>query len=264
MCRGIANSVLPALPEDSERLCRLPVPPTVSPSDSEALLPLSDVDSLCVQQALSLLRCAADVSERDEILNSIPMQYNGRIRPNPESVFLVLCRMYFPGNDKILGSGRVSHSMIMWDTLKYSLMSTEIAARSRRTSLSPEYSLNALMKELKSSSGFILSLVLKTVQRTRTKDSLSFLLRLRGIKLFSESICAGFSVEEFSSRSCIQEGIASVLEFSIFILICHESWSFEKIASFEFYLLSVNYAIKTCYFICKRWKGKHFNCRLST
>lgn len=101
----------------------------------------------------------------------------------------------------------------MWDTLKYSIISTEIAARSRRTSLAPEYSQIALLKELKSSSGFILSLLLKNVQNTRTKDSLSFLLRLKGIKLFAESICSGFSVEKFPSHPCRQGGIASFMLF---------------------------------------------------
>lgn len=208
VCRGLANSVLPALPGDSEKLCRLPMAPTLGPSDSAVeITPCNaGVHSLHLQQASALLLSAAEISGRDEIIKAAPMQHNGRIRPNPESVFRVLCGMYFPGKDKIIGSGRVSQSMIMWDTLKYSIMSTEIAARSHRTSLSPEYSQTALLKELKSSSGFILSLLLKNVQNTRTKDALSFLLRLKGIKLFAESICSGFSVEKFPSRPCRQGG----------------------------------------------------------
>ncbi|XP_074362573.1 E3 ubiquitin-protein ligase PRT6 isoform X3 [Apium graveolens] len=208
VCRGLANSVLPALPRDSEKLCRLPMATTLGRPDSadDITLCSAGVHSLYLQQASALVLSAAEISGRDEIIKATPMQHNGKIRPNPESVFRVLCGMYFPGKDKIIGSGRVSQSMIMWDTLKYSIMSTEIAARSHRTSLSPEYSQTALLKELKSSSGFILSLLLKNVQKTRTKDALSFLLRLKGIKLFAESLCSGSSVEKFSSHPCRQGG----------------------------------------------------------
>ncbi|XP_017241255.1 E3 ubiquitin-protein ligase PRT6 isoform X2 [Daucus carota subsp. sativus] len=208
VCRGLANSVLPALPGDSEKLCRLPIAPARDLSDSAvSITPCNaGVHSLHLQQASALLLSAAKISGNDEIIKATPMQHNGRIRPDPESIFRVLCGMYFPGKDKIVSSGRVSQSMIMWDTLKYSIMSTEIAARSCRTSLLPEYSQTALLKELKSSSGFILSLLLKNVQNTRTKDALSFLLRLKGIKLFAESICSGFSVEKFPSHPCRQGG----------------------------------------------------------
>ena len=171
------------------------------------------VDLLRLQQALSLLQSAADISGRNEILKTFPMQRNGRIRPDLESVFRVLCGMYFPGKENISGSGRVSHSMIMWDTLKYSLISTEIAARSGKDSLTPNYSLNSLYKELKSSSGFILSLLLKIVQSTRTKNSLTLLLRLRGIQLFAESICSGISLDEFPSHTYRRGGMILLLHY---------------------------------------------------
>uniref|UniRef100_A0A5B7BIP5 E3 ubiquitin-protein ligase n=1 Tax=Davidia involucrata TaxID=16924 RepID=A0A5B7BIP5_DAVIN len=209
VCRGLANSVLPALPGDSQNIFKSTVISTVSSSDAAGHFTPSnrEIDFLHLQEALSLLQTAADMAGRDEILKSFPMQQNGRIRPNLESVFRVLCQMYFPGKqDKICRSARVSHSMIMWDTLKYSLISTEIAARCGRTSLTPNYSLNALYKELKSSSGFILSLLLKIVRSTRTKNSLSVLLRLRGIQLFAESICSGVSLDEFPSSTCRQGG----------------------------------------------------------
>lgn len=154
-----------------------------------------------LREALSLLRSAADVAGSGEILKDFPVHRNGRIRPNLESMFRVLSGMYFPGKqDRISGSARVSHSVIMWDTLKYSLLSTEIAARCGRTSLTPNYSLNDLYKELSSSSGFILSLLLKIVQSTRSKNSLTVFLRLRGIQLFAESVCSGVSLDEFPSQ----------------------------------------------------------------
>ncbi|CAK9185301.1 unnamed protein product [Ilex paraguariensis] len=194
VCRGFANCVLPALPGDSKRGCKLPIS-TVGPSDAAGSLTSSNriVGSLHLQQALSLLQCAADVAGRKEILKALPMQRNGRIRPHLEYVFRILHGMYFPGKDKIPGSGRLNCSLILWDTLKYSLISMEIAARSGRISLTPYNAIGTLYKELNSSSGFILSLWLKVVQSMRSKTSLSLILRLRSIQLFVESICFGVS-----------------------------------------------------------------------
>ncbi|CAL5388291.1 unnamed protein product [Camellia sinensis] len=203
VCRGLANSALLALPGDSQKVSRPPMVSTVSWPDATGQLSSAnrETDFLRFREALSLLRSAADVAGRSEILKDFPMHQNGRIRPNPESMFRVLSGMYFPGKqDRISGSARVSHSVIMWDTLKYSLISAEIASRCGRTFLAPNYGLNALHKELKSSSGFILSLLLKIVRSTRTKNSLTVLLSLRGIQLFAESVCSGVSLDEFPSQ----------------------------------------------------------------
>ncbi|CAL5367573.1 unnamed protein product [Camellia sinensis] len=182
VCRGLANSALPALPGDSQKVSRPPMVLTVSWPDATGQLSSAnrETDFLRFREALSLLRSAADVAGRSEILKAFPMHQNGRIRPNPESMVHVLSRMYFLGkHDRISRSAMVSHSIIMWDTLKYSLIFAEITSRCGRTSLAPNYGLNALHKELKSSSGFILSLLLNIVQSTRTKNSLTVLLRLR-------------------------------------------------------------------------------------
>ena len=123
---GLANSALPALPGDSQKVSRPPMVSTVSWPDATGQLSSTnrETDFHHFQEALSLLRSAADVAGRSEILKAFPMHRNGRIRPNPESMFRVLSRMYFRGKqDRILGYARVSHSLIMWDTLKYSLIS---------------------------------------------------------------------------------------------------------------------------------------------
>ncbi|KAH7866689.1 hypothetical protein Vadar_023643 [Vaccinium darrowii] len=202
VCRGLANSVLPAFPGDSQKVFRPPVVSAVNCSGAAGHSTSATRETdFRLREALSLLRSAADVAGRGEILKDFPVLRNGRIRPNLESMFRVLSGMYFPGKqDRISGSARVSHSVIMWDTLKYSLLSTEIAARCGRTSLTPNYSLNDLYKELSSSSGFILSLLLKIVQSTRSKNSLTVFLRLRGIQLFAESVCSGVSLDEFPSQ----------------------------------------------------------------
>lgn len=159
------------------------------------------VDALHFQKALFLLQGAADVSGSREIFQRLPIQQFGRKRVNLESLYRVLCGMYFPDNDKISESGRLSHSLILYDTLKYSLISTEIATRSGKTSLAPNYSLGSLYKELQTSNGFILALLLSIVQSTRMENSLTLLLRLRGIQLFAKSICTGNSADEISDPS---------------------------------------------------------------
>ncbi|CAL5331360.1 unnamed protein product [Camellia sinensis] len=125
VCRGLANSSLPALPRDSQKVSRPPMVSTVSWPDAGQLSSANrETDFHRFREALSLLRSATDVAGRSEILKAFPMHRNGRIRPNPESMFRVLSGMYFPGKqDRISGSARVSHSVIMWDTLKYSLIS---------------------------------------------------------------------------------------------------------------------------------------------
>ncbi|XP_058215168.1 E3 ubiquitin-protein ligase PRT6 [Rhododendron vialii] len=208
VCRGLANSILPALPGDAPKVFRPPMVSTVNWSDATGHSTSATRETdFRLREAFSLLRSAADVAGRGEILKDVPVHRNGRIRPNLESMFRVLSGMYFPGKqDRISGSARVNHSMIMWDTLKYSLLSTEIAARCGRTSLTPNYGLNGLYKELNSSSGFILSLLLKIVQSTRSKNSLTVFLRLRGIQLFAESVCSGVSLDEFPSEIYGQGG----------------------------------------------------------
>lgn len=181
VCRGLANSVLPDLPKEAMKGSVSSKNPNLFPTDANGMSLL--------RQSLSLLQAAADVSRRNEVLEAIPVQHKGGRVANLESAVRLLREMYFPGNDKISGSNRLSDSMILWDTLRYSLVSTEIAARSERTSAATNYGVSALYEELRSSSGFILSLMLKIVHNTRDQSSLDVLLRLRGIQLFAKSIC---------------------------------------------------------------------------
>ncbi|XP_031102805.1 E3 ubiquitin-protein ligase PRT6 [Ipomoea triloba] len=202
VCRGLANSVLPRLPRDVK------MTPSVELSrfilDSNGCLASSNrvATSLLVKEALSLLQSVADIAESCEILRALPMQEYGRSRSNLESVSSVLGGMYYPGSDKILKSDRLSPSLILYDTLKYSLMSTEVASRSRKTSLASNCTLGSLYKELKSSNGLILSLLLSTVNSTRTKNSLDVLIRLRGIQLLAVSICSSIFIGENPSNRC--------------------------------------------------------------
>lgn len=196
VCRRLANSTIPAVPGDSHKLWEQPTDFTLSSVHSFGSLTASKEESgsLRLQYALSMLQAAASTVSRGEMLKALPMQRNRRIRPNIEPVCELLCEMYFPGKQDIFSrSGRVSPSVLMWATLKYSLVSTEIAARCGKSSLSARKDLSSLYDEFRSSGGFVLPLLLKIIQSTRSKNLPDLLLRFRGIQLFSASICSGIT-----------------------------------------------------------------------
>lgn len=212
VCRGLANSALSASREGSERLSKHPRDSMIRGLDSISCSTSvnKEIENLFLLQALSLLRSAADVAGRGEILRAFPKNQVEIPSQHLERVFRILSGLYFPGKqDKALGSERLGHSMIMWDTLKYSLVSTEIASRSRRSSVAPNFTTDALFKELKSTKGFILSLLLRIAEGTRTKNCVTVLTRLRGIQLFAKSIYS--PSDDFSSHSLKQEGDMSYI-----------------------------------------------------
>ena len=229
VCRQLANSVLPVLPGDSQKGWKKPT--TTSAGSHEAASSLmtlnDDINSLCIQQALSLLQSVCNVVEKGDILKTIPMEGIGRIAPSIKPFLRMLCRIYFPGKyDKVSGSTRVSQFIIMWDILKYSLISTEITSRCGRTSTTPTYGLDSLYKELNSSTGFILTLLLNIVQSMRNENPHHVLLRFRGIQLFAGSVCHGVSVNEFPSTTSTQGGGISFLSVPLSILLVLSLLSF--------------------------------------
>lgn len=233
VCRRLSNSVLPALPGHTQKVLGQPMISTVGLPHAEGPSTSSEkIDFLHLRHALTLIETAGSMVVKSEILRALPMRRNGRTRPNLEPLVDMLSGMYFPGKkDKLSGSARVSDSLIMWDTLKYSLISTEIAARSGRISMTPRYGLDSLYKELKSSGGFILSLLLKVIQSMRSKNPLHVLLRFRGIQLFAESIYPRVIGEELISSTCRQGGYMSSILKHIETDIPYQDIQFWKRAS---------------------------------
>ncbi|KAH9672311.1 E3 ubiquitin-protein ligase PRT6 [Citrus sinensis] len=220
VCRQLANSVLPALPWDLQRINEQPTVSGVGLSlDSNSSFTTREENtSLQLQQAVSLLQSASNVVGKADVIESFPLLKNEIMASNVEAVSRRMCKMYFQNKlDKFFGSARVNPSLIMWDALKYSLMSMEIAARSEKTSTTPIYDVNALDKELKSSSGFVLSLLLKVVQSMRSKNSLHVLQRFRGIQLFAESICSGTSIDNPGGR-CKRGGTCPVTSIPLHVI----------------------------------------------
>lgn len=208
VCRGLANSALPALTGDKRRVLQPPAGSTVNFAGVSSPLNFSDMGhSFRLQDALSLLQRAANIAGDQDCLLAIPTR-NIKIKPNLEPIIRLLCGMYFPGKDKILDTGRISYPLILWDTLKYSLVSAEIAARSRKNSLCPNYSIGSLYKELHSSSGFILSLLLDVTQSMKSTNPQAVLIRLLAIQLFATSLFPGTYPNGFSSYSTQYGGMS--------------------------------------------------------
>ncbi|CAN1275297.1 E3 ubiquitin-protein ligase PRT6 [Linum perenne] len=195
VCRRLANSVLCSFSGNFQK-DRKPVISTVSSSQSSSPFILSNDkrDAFLLNEGFSLMKSAAREVRNEKILRTVPAQKEKMMGPNLDSLSKMLSKLYFAkGREKLLESSAVNEFMIMWDTLKYSLISMEISARAGNLSLSPTYSLDSLYKELNSSSGFTLSKLLKIVQFTRTSNVLHVLQRYRGIQLFGDSICLATS-----------------------------------------------------------------------
>lgn len=204
VCRRLANCVLPTLPGELQKpFKQSTILSTDSINTAPPLAELSELTySLRLHLGLKLLQSAANAVGKDKFLNAIPLHHIDRTRTNLENFIRWLSKMYSPcKEEKLSRFSRLNHSMLMWDTLKYSLTSMEIAARCGKTSLTPNFALSALYEELKSSSGFILSLMLKLVQKTRSNNSLHVLQRFRGVQLFAESICSDVSLNYTNNES---------------------------------------------------------------
>uniref|UniRef100_A0A7N0RI32 E3 ubiquitin-protein ligase n=1 Tax=Kalanchoe fedtschenkoi TaxID=63787 RepID=A0A7N0RI32_KALFE len=201
VCRLLANSVLPALPADFPDTYKQAVKPVTSlshafkRSDSGA----GECFLSGVQKALFILQKTCAMINKDMILQDLLTKKNGREKTNVGPLLQSLYSLYIPGKkNRFSGQIGACHSSIMWDTLKYSLMSVEIAARTGKTSLTPTHSLDLLYGELKSSGEIALSSLIKIVDDIRSRDPRQTFLRFRGIQLLVESISMDHPVEASS------------------------------------------------------------------
>ncbi|XP_026444611.1 E3 ubiquitin-protein ligase PRT6-like [Papaver somniferum] len=221
LCRRLANSVLPAVSNNFSNLRK-----EISSTSSGAgpiigSLNSSGTNAFRLSLSLTLLQSTSKTIGESRMHVS-SLDPNRKMQPTLDPILNILCRMYYPDKDKhekFLASGRVSHSMVLWDTLKYSLISTEIAARGVRSDMcsgsrTSTSGLEVLYGELESSSGFILSLLLQVVLNTRNENLLQVLLRYRAINLFAASICSGVSLDNEISPAAVSGigDISSVLK----------------------------------------------------
>ncbi|KAI4340077.1 hypothetical protein MLD38_024949 [Melastoma candidum] len=208
VCRQLANSVLPGVSEMSAQNSARDV--------SSGTCSVANSNNL--SQGLHLLQSAADLVKNLETFKA-DISDSGLL-PELESFLTLLHKKYSSGKlEKQSGPPSVGRSALMWDTLRYSLISTEVSARSRRTSLDPNISINTLFKEFATSGEFVLSLLLRVLQSTRCNNTLDVLQRFRGLMVFAESVrgvsCSSPSSDSiFCILACANMGTSySVIQF---------------------------------------------------
>ncbi|XP_020580715.1 E3 ubiquitin-protein ligase PRT6 [Phalaenopsis equestris] len=198
VCRRFANSVLPAVPCPADKYGK-------SVEASPKIAGVSNVSQLPL--ALSLLHSAGQKAGHGRFLKNSFGKLRETIKPALEPSLHKLYTLYYPYNyNDLSSSGRVSQSLVLWDTLRYSLVSTEIAARGRVRASTANSTLKSLYGELHSSSGFILPSLLNVAKSTCSSNSIEVLLRFRGIQLLSKSICFGVSEDSNLSNSDKRRG----------------------------------------------------------
>jgi hypothetical protein len=149
-------------------------------------------------RALSLLESAGKIVGQSKFLKALSGKLNDTTEPALEPSLRRLAMLYYyrgPSGFSASERKRLNPSLFLWDTLRYSVVSTEIASRGRMLSQSiePKSCLESLRGELNSSSGFILSLLFRVAHSARNLNRLEVLLRFEGIQLLAGSICSCIS-----------------------------------------------------------------------
>lgn len=204
LCRLLANS---ALPRSSPRRKKQRI---INASGSFPAIGHKEAQQhklFHIWHSMILLQTTALMVSKVQILDDYPDRQNERVESNSSSFVLSLEAMYLgrnAGDSLIAASG--NKSTIMWDAVKYSLIATEIGARSSSTSLSPSYGLGSLCVGQRSVSKDLLSVFLEAAETIRTENRTDVLLRLKGIQLFAQSVCLGHSWKGSPSSASEQAG----------------------------------------------------------
>ncbi|WOL01977.1 E3 ubiquitin-protein ligase [Canna indica] len=218
VCRRFSNSILPAPIGGSNRFSMKRTSAVSSSTSNEFPSILSEMNcsNLNVLLALSILQNAAKaVGESSKKFLSGTL--NGTTNSAIEPALRKLCMLYYPHSyDSVLETGRLSQSLIFWDTLRYSVMCTEITACAKMNANSSVQScLESLKEELQTSSGYMMSILLHVAQSTRNSNCFEVLLRFSSLQLLAGSICSGVSDDNYLSNGDKQRGtISSLFECS--------------------------------------------------
>uniref|UniRef100_A0A0D9UWR3 E3 ubiquitin-protein ligase n=1 Tax=Leersia perrieri TaxID=77586 RepID=A0A0D9UWR3_9ORYZ len=195
LCRRFANSILPASPDFSSKHSRKTMPSVQIPSEGPPASSWVTISNLQFPRALSLLESAGKIVGQTKFLKALSGKVNNTTEPSLDPSLRRLSMLYYPrSHNSFSASERLNPSLFLWDTLRYSVVSTEIASRGRMTSYSESKScIGSLRHELNSSNGFILSLLFRVAHSARNLNRLEVLLRFEGIHLLAGSICSGIS-----------------------------------------------------------------------
>eukprot|EP01018_Ginkgo_biloba_P034022 Gb_11947 [translate_table: standard] len=209
VCRRLANSVLPVLPvgSRSDTLCKqaMLAKKDLSPSRELPTIASAGWQKLRLPEALSLLQNAEELAGKRGFRKAVSWQLPEITKSALESLFHNLYTMYFPGKSITKpASGRINQSLLLWDVLRYSLLSSELAARSAKLDAVARGSgtnLETLYRAVNCSKGSVLSLLLLVAEATQSQNRLTVLLRSRGMQLLVGAISCGVSRDTLSENS---------------------------------------------------------------
>ncbi|XP_015697922.1 E3 ubiquitin-protein ligase PRT6 isoform X2 [Oryza brachyantha] len=195
VCRRFANSILPASPDLCSKLSRKTMPTVQMPSEAPPAASWVTTSNLQFPHALWLLESAGKIVGQSMFLKALSGKVNDTTEPALDPSLRRLCMLYYRrSHSSFSASERLNPSLFLWDTLRYSVVCTEIASRARSAGYSESRScVESLRHELNSSNGFILSLLFRVAHSARNLNRLEVLLRFEGIQLLASSICSGIS-----------------------------------------------------------------------
>ncbi|KAI5014345.1 hypothetical protein ZWY2020_055735 [Hordeum vulgare] len=176
-----ANSILPASPDFSGITRKaMPIAQT-TPIEAAA-----SIHNLQSPRALALLESARKIVGQSTFLKAFPGNVNDTAEPALDPSLRRLTMLYYPrSKSSFSASERLSPSLFLWETLRYSVVSEEIASHDRMSNYSAQSKscLESLRSELNSSSGFILSLLFRVSHSARVLNRREVLLRFEGTSL---------------------------------------------------------------------------------
>jgi len=193
VCRRLANAILPVLPGQTGLNCSFKSPSVAHLSSSVP----STSASLQVDHALRLLVKAEELVSRSEFRKVADPQLPHNVKVVLEDLAKRLCGLFYSEKDLFTSlssiEGHVHQGLLLWNVFRYSLMSSELAARSQKLSENNGNSLMALIEMSEASHGSVLPLLLHAAKATQSQSRQSVLLRARGMQLLLDSIVDGIS-----------------------------------------------------------------------
>lgn len=179
------------------------------PNDVPSTSSDMNCSNLHIVLASSLLQNTAKIVGQCRNLKVLSGKINETMNSVLEPSLRKLYMLYYSHSYSSLSApGWLSRSLILWDTLRYSVTSTEIAARAKlnTNSLGSQSCLESLTEELRSSSGYIMSVLLHVAQSAGSSNCLEVLLRFSSLQLLAGSICSGVSGDNYLSNGDKQKG----------------------------------------------------------
>ncbi|KAH7287171.1 hypothetical protein KP509_32G041800 [Ceratopteris richardii] len=196
VCRRLANSVLPFTPEISvsdaikeEQGIAVPCLEFSPPSSAKVNL---------VANALGLLYNAEELVWKSGFRKAIAKPLSRGLKAAFDSLFWKLFDLHFPGRGRkhVNTRNRVSQSLLLWNVLRYTVLSAELSCRSQEDAINSEHTLGVLLQH--ADENYILQVLLRAARVLQNRNRQSILLRARGMQLLVGAICLGVSEDSLT------------------------------------------------------------------